>query len=77
MLDRPQDAPSDQMMIKWASTIFDKIRKMQNVTITKEELQTWVTNTLWKQGLLTVNAIFDLLKSDPADLIVDDAVVAK
>lgn len=35
----------------------------------QEELQSWATFQLWKNNVFTVNAILDVLKMDPAELV--------
>jgi hypothetical protein len=67
VLDRPTDAPTDALAIKWSTQIYKSLSKKTSSPITKEELKMWVSQHVWKKSVYDINAIFDLLSTDPAE----------
>lgn len=59
-------------MIKWSAAIYEKLTKKPNSAISKDEFQAWATEVLWKNGLFSINALFDFLNKDPAELAPDE-----
>lgn len=64
ILQRTDDVPVDSTIIKATQNVYNKKNKKPNTQITKDELQSFASNFLWKEGLNNIDSIFDALRME-------------
>jgi len=62
ILQRTDDVPTDCTIIKATQNLYSKKNKKPNSQITKEELQSYASTNLWKEGINNIDSLFDALR---------------
>lgn len=69
ILGRASDLPSDSSMIEFAHAIYSELGKKKTAPITKDELLTFITDRLFKSGVLSIDALFERFCQGPQSVI--------